>query len=300
MEDLLAGTLNALRLRGTVYFEADFRPPWGMAIPSKDVAAFHIVAAGACWLRGAGAEKPVRLGPGHIALVPQGDAHELVHDAEGRAAPPAEALERQRSVDPQAGPVTRLVCGHFDYDARALHPFFRSLPSLVHIETGEAEASAWLATAARLAAAESEGGQRGASAVVDRLAEALLLQTLRLYLDHTSEPRGFLAAVRDRRIGRALAGIHEQPGRDWTLAGLARAAGLSRSAFADRFRELVGETPMRYLACWRMLTARSLLEQGDLSTAEVAARVGYQSEFAFAKAFKRAFGIGPGASRRSA
>jgi len=299
MTDLVSRTLEALRLRGTVYFEADFRPPWGMAIPSKELAAFHVVSAGECWLRVDGVE-PLHLGAGHLALLPRGDAHELVHEARGTARPAAEALERQRSVAESAGPATTLVCGHFEYDRRALHPFFRSLPSIVHIAIGDEEQSSWLAAAARLAAAESSASQRGASAVVDRLAEALLLQTLRLYLDHASEPRGFFAAARDPRIGRALASIHETPGRDWTLAELARVAGLSRSAFSERFRVLVGDTPMRYLSSWRMLSARSLLEDRGLSTAEVASHVGYQSEFAFAKAFKRTFGIGPGESRRSA
>jgi transcriptional regulator GlxA family with amidase domain len=192
------------------------------------------------------------------------------------------------------------VCGHFEYDRSALHPFFRTLPKLIHVETDENEKASWLMTAARLAAAESSSGQRVASAVVDRLAEALLMQTLELYLAQSEEPHGFLAAVSDVRIGRALSSMHGAPERTWTLRELARIAGLSRSGFSERFRALVGQSPMRYLSDWRMLRARVLLEEGSLSTADVASRSGYQSEFAFARAFKRHFGRGPGASRRLA
>jgi AraC family transcriptional activator of mtrCDE len=277
MTDVLAKALEAIRLRGTVYFKADFRAPWDMSIPSKEIAAFHVVAAGECWLRVDGA-KPHRLRAGDIAMLPHGTAHELVHEAS----------------------LTTLVCGHFEYDHRGLHPFFRSLPTLIHIPANDAEQSSWLEAAGRLAAAESSSKNRGASAVVDRLAEALLLSTLRLYLEHERAPQGFVAAAKDPQIGLALAEIHDQPQRDWTLAELAKTAGLSRTVFASRFRDLVGDTPMRYLSRWRMLTARDLLEEAHLSTAEVAERVGYRSEFAFAKAFKRAFGKGPGQYRRPA
>ena len=301
--DVLAKTLEALRLRGTVYFKADFCAPWGMAVPAGKVAAFHVVAEGACWLRMSGAE-PLRLDAGDILLFPHGLAHELVHKAGAQARPATELLSQPRghSTRPHyggEGAVTTLVCGHFEYDHHALHPLFQTLP-VVHIATGEEEQAAWLATAARLAAAESSLQQHGASVVVDRLAEALLLQTLRLFLERTQEPHGFLAAAQDPFVGRALSSMHGEPGKEWSLDELARLAGLSRSAFSERFRELVGESPIRYLSRWRMLAAWELLRDKTLSTAEVASRVGYESEFAFAKAFKRAFGQGPGAARRAA
>ncbi len=292
-----------LRLRGTVYFQADFGAPWGMAVPASQVAAFHVVATGHCWLRLQG-ETSIGLERGDIVLLPHGAAHELVHEEGASAAPAAELLSQPRQEEAPAyggdGTTTTLVCGHFEFDREALHPFFETLPEILHISTGDDEHSDWLATAARLAAAESKGAQRCASVVVDRLAEALLLQTLRLYLDRAQEPRGFLAAVRDPAIGRALSRLHHDTAHDWSLCELAEIAGLSRSSFAERFKELVGESPMRYLFRWRMLAAREQLQEGSLSTAAVASRVGYSSEFAFAKAFKRFFGKGPGAMRRSA
>lgn len=300
--DVLASTLEALRLRGTIYFQADFRAPWGMALPSGDVAAFHVVAHGSCWLRTGSDTRP--LGKGDIVLLPHGTAHELAHAADAEARPAAELLNEPPTTRPTlayggSGSATALVCGHFEYDRSALHPFFRTLPDLVHISASDQEQASWLATASRLAATESSSGQRGASAVVDRLAEALLMQTLRLFLDSSAEPRGFLAAIHDPSIGQSLSSIHGDPARDWSLAELASVAALSRSAFSSRFRNLVGESPMRYLANWRMLVARELLGSAALSVAQVAGRVGYQSEFSFAKAFKRHHGVGPGAVRRS-
>ena len=302
-DDLLARTLEMLRLRGTVYFQADFGAPWGMAVPASQVAAFHVVVAGQCWLRLQG-ERSTLLERGDIVLLPHGAAHELVHEEGASAAPAAELLSQPRQetspVYGGRGAATTLVCGHFDFDREALHPFFETLPEILHLSIGEQEQSSWLATAARLAAAESKNAQRSASVVVDRLAEALLLQTLRLYLDRVEEPRGFLAAVRDPAIGRALSRLHRDAAHDWSLLELAEVAGLSRSSFAERFRGLVGESPMRYLFRWRMLAAREQLQEGSRSTAAIASRVGYSSEFAFAKAFKRFFGKGPGAIRRSA
>jgi len=300
--DVLAKTLEALRLRGTVYFEADFRAPWGLAIPSGDVAAFHVVAAGSCWLRARG--DATLLSQGDIVLLPHGGAHELVHEADADARPAEEVLSEPNDEGSLPsyggdGTATTLVCGHFEYDRHALHPFFRTLPELVHVSAGQEEQATWLATASRLAAAESASRQRGASAVVDRLAEVLLMQTLRLFFENSPEPRGFLAAVKDPSIGRALSSIHRDPARDWSVPELARVAALSRSAFSERFRELVDESPMRYLSNWRMLKARELLQNDSISVAEVASQVGYRSEFSFAKAFKRYHGQGPGAVRRA-
>ncbi len=284
--DVLSEILEALRLRGTAYFKAEFRAPWGMAIPAKDVAAFHVVVQGSCWLRASGETRPLRRGD--VVLFPEGSSHELVHAPEAEASPAEDLLGSGRDEGPTpgyggSGLATTLVCGHFSYDRGGLHPFFSALPELIHVSAGDGQHASWVATASQMAAAESTSGQRGAAVVVDRLAEALLLQTLRQFL-----------------VGRALACIHGHPDQKWTVVDLAREAGVFRSGLAQRFRELVGESPMRYLARWRMLAARRLLAGGTLGTAEVAQRVGYESEFAFAKAFKRFFGEGPGSTRRSA
>jgi AraC-like DNA-binding protein len=288
-----------------VYFKADFCSPWGMAVPAKEVAAFHLVVAGACWLR-VGGSAPRALGPGHVVLFPRGRAHALSHPREAEAWPAEEVVGRLSEgssglrFGEAGGETTRLVCGHFSYQGEGLHPFFTTLPEVLEVQLPQGEQASWLTAAAELAAAESASAERGAAVVVDRLAETLLLQTLRVFLATNPHAQGFLAAVEDPALGRALASIHASCQRSWTVEELARESGISRSSFAERFKTQVGESPMRYLARWRMIRARELLADPSLTASAVAGRVGYASEFAFSRAFKRIWGQGPGALRRSA
>jgi AraC-like DNA-binding protein len=309
--DVLADVLRALRLRGTVYFRADFREPWGLEIRGGEFANFHIVAQGQCWLRTGESPTLQALEPGDVVIFPRGDPHALLQ-APGAEAVPASTLisgdatagdDAEGRVFGGPGPVTTtLICGHFEYDRRYPHPLFETLPVIVHVRASEHGNADWLATAGRLVAAESAASRPGAGAVVDRLAEALLIQALLGHLDSMSQPEAnsFLAAIQDRCIGHALALIHRELARDWTLDELARAAGVSRSVFTERFRALIGESPMVYIARWRLLKARELLLDTSLSVAQVADLVGYQSEFSFGKAFKRLFGMPPGAARSTA
>ncbi len=305
--DVLSDILRSLKLRGTVYFRADFQAPWGMEVPSTGFANFHIVAAGACWLREASSREPVRMKRGDVVLFPRGAPHALLSAPDAETAAAASVLEKAGAGEGEDktlrfggdGPRTTLICGHFDYDRSVSHPLFETLPEVLRIHSGETSVDALSETAASLAAAESRSRRLGSAAVVDRLAEVLLVETLRAYLETSREPPVFLAALQDAAIGKALARLHEQPSRSWTVESLARCAGLSRTVFAHRFRRLVDEAPMRYLARWRLLLARDLLAETELGTAEIASRVGYRSEFAFAKAFKRQHGQGPGAFRRT-
>lgn len=298
-DTILLDILEVLELQGTVYFQADFEAPWGMAISQKDVAAFHIVAKGSCWLR-CPTHEPIPLERGSIVLIPDGGPHELVHSPEGEALP-AEVVVgaiADRPSTTTSSRATNLICGHFSYE-HELHPFFKSLPSPLHVNTNRDERAAWIRVASELATYQAHRDRPGSRVVLDRLAEALLLQTLVLFLDQTPHPEGFVAAAAEPRIGRALAAIHAATEHGWSLQELAETAGMSKSAFSETFRSLVGETPMRYLARWRMLAARKLLRRDALTVAQVATRVGYQSEFAFSKAFKRFYGRSPGQARRA-
>ncbi len=196
------------------------------------------------------------------------------------------------------GRPTTLICGHFDWDRSARHPLLESLPTVIQLPAGDGPDAAWIATAVQLTVLESTARRPGTAAVVDRLAEALLIQVLRAHLDRLDRPAGFLAALGDPPLARALHHLHQEPGRGWTLDELARSAGMSRSHLAARFRETVGTTPIRYLNSWRMARAKDLLRATEQTIAQVAEHTGYQSEFAFAKAFKRYFGVTPGAARR--
>ena len=303
--DPLTDVLRALRLRGTVYFQADFCAPWGMDIKGGEVANFHIVSKGNCWLRIHSTGKLILLNEGDLVVFPHGDPHTLLHAEQADAVPANALLSKSRCVGKSVtyggeGPATNLICGHFEYDRAAAHPLFTCLPTLIHIPHTKGQAADWLTTATQLTVLESSAGREGAGAVVDRLAEVLLIQVLRAYMSKLEAREGFLGVLGDQAMARLLALIHDQPENGWTVAEMARQAGMSRSVFAARFKESLGQTPMQYLSQWRMLKARECLQTTGMTTIQVAESIGYQSEFAFAKMFKRYFGMGPGALRRAA
>lgn len=302
--DVLSDVLRRTALRGTVYFKAEFGSPWAMQIGDKDVAAFHIVVRGRCWVRG-GDEAPLELGPGDIVVFPHGHAHALLHELDAEPVPAEELLADGAESDTGvsfggAGERTTLMCGHFERDGRVEHPLFATLPARVHVPATDELDTKWMTTAAELAVLESDAGRPGSSAVVDRLAEALLIQVLRAWSSLSRHPDSFLSALNDEALSRSIALVHRHPERPWSVEDLARAAGLGRSAFAARFRERVGVTPMGYVTDWRMRLAQQLLLETGCSMAEIGERVGYDSEWAFAKAYKRVWGESPGAARRAA
>ncbi len=304
--DVLADVLRALRLRGTAYFRADFRAPWGMAIARDDVANFHIVVDGRCAASWDDDAHRCDLGPGDLLVFPHGLPHALRDHAETPAVPAPALLGGRRTTETGRtefggrGEVAEIICGHFELDHAGAHPLLAALPKVLVLRSGEGTDPEWVATATKLAVLESGSARPGSSAIVDRLAEALMIQLIRAHAERTEMDSGFLAALGCRMLGPALAAIHEDPGAAWTVDGLARRIGASRSSFAARFKAVLGTSPMQYITDWRMQGARELLRTKDLSIAQVAERVGYVSEFAFAKAYKRVFGEGPGATRRSA
>jgi len=301
MADILTDVLRSLQLKGTVYFQADFRAPWGMDIPAGRVANFHVVVAGGCYVRGS-RDRLERLEQGDIALLPRGDAHALSHGADAPLEPARDILTALQTSDSYggSGQPTRLICGHFQRGNDLPHPLFESLPEMVVVRAADVEHAAWISPAIQLASMESGSGHPGSAAVVDRLADVLLIQVLQAFARTQSGNEGFLAAISDAAIARSLALIHSRPAERWTVESLSRAAGMSRSAFAARFKQTVGESPLQYLTLWRMQRAHELLASSQLSLAEIGERVGYESEWSFAKAFKRAFGVAPGSARRAA
>jgi AraC-like DNA-binding protein len=302
----LTDILRSLRLTGTVYFQADFGAPWGMSLRGGELANFHIVVRGRCWVRPAPTADAIPLEEGDLVVFPHGDSHDLLNDV-GAEVVPAQRLvgiegrqgeSERRAAGPYGGrgERTTLICGHFEYDQRVAHPLFAALPPMIHLRAPST--SPWVRTAAGLTAQEASAGQPGSGAIVDRLAEVLLMQILRAHVETLDDPATFLASLTDPAVAGALAEIHAAPEAQWTLASLARTVGMSRSGFAEHFKSRCGLSPMSYLTQWRMLRGRELLWTTSLTMAEVAARVGYHSEFAFAKAFKRTFGEAPGAVRR--
>jgi AraC-like DNA-binding protein len=285
---------------------------------TEHVIEYHVVTAGECWAAVIG-EPPCRLRRGDIMLLPQGDAH-VVSSAPGMRADPGvdayysmkrdqrpfrvyyaggqrpifSADSRELATQRAAEPETSLVCGFIGCDARPFNPLLAALPRLLHVPAERAgDLSSQLA---QLAVAETASRRPGSEAVLERLSEMMFVDALRRHIDTMpEESSGGVAGLRDRFVGRALALLHERPAADWTIDELGSQVGLSRSALHQRFVELVGQPPMQYLTQWRMQLAAQLLRERQSSVAAIALDVGYDSEAAFVRGFKRLVGTPPAA-----
>lgn len=300
--DALSDILKSLRFDSSVYFKSGFCSPWGMEIGKQKVAEFHIVVRGHCWLYMDHFDEPMSLTGGDIVVFPLGDAHWISDDPAHERIPGEKVLEAIRNNEPifQDGKTsTELVCGHFEFDRDRKHPFIKALPSLIHIEGAERHHMQWLETVTRVLIDETGTGRPGSEAIINRLAEVLFIQVIRAYVEKNNFQNGFLAALNNSNIGKALTLMHSKAGKNWTLEELAHEAGMSRSSFANTFKELVGVTPMAYLTDRRMQKAKDYLGETSQSMLDVAEHVGYSSEAAFNRAFKRSIGQTPGQYRRS-
>jgi transcriptional regulator GlxA family with amidase domain len=182
---------------------------------------------------------------------------------------------------------TTLVCGHFQFDRSVRHPFINELPEIIHISDADKKEFSWLESTVNMVIQEAGSEQSGSSAIVNKLAEVLFVHVLRAYIRKNSKEKGFIAAMQDERIGKVLKSIHEAPEQDWQLMTMAQIAGMSRTSFSNRFKELTKDTPFNYITQWRMLQAQSLLKESNKSVGEIALQVGYQSEAAFNRVFKK-------------
>jgi AraC-like DNA-binding protein len=277
-----------------------YSAPFGRQFPAVDGAGFHIVLRGHCWLFPP-VGNPVPLGPGEVAFLPRGSAHGLADN-------PSTPLHNADESLVEAGPDpdgdnadTILACGAYMLDRAHWHPLFDELPDLMHI-CPRASNHAALRAAVDLLDIEMETARPGTGAMLPALLDVLLLHLLRAWFDEestTGTAEGWIAALRDPPVTAALDALHAEPGYPWTVAELAACGGLSRATFARRFTTLAGRPPLTYLTWWRMTLAARLLRSSDMTLADVASRVGYTSEFAFAIAFKRHYGQPPGRYRRA-
>ena len=303
--DVLTTVMDAVRLRSRVFCRSELRAPWGMALPRSDYAHFHVIERGGAWLRVEGRE-PVALAGGDLVVVPHGTGHTLSDSLATKSRPLAEMAGRRGTEGGcvvmrggGAGAETRLVCGSFRFDRREAHPLLELLPPLIHLRPAETPASEWLEATLRFLSWETRESKPGTETIVSRLTDVVFVQVLRAWIESLPEGQGgWMGALRDRQVGAALALVHRSPEREWTNAVLAEAVGMSRSRFAARFTALVGEPPLAYVTRWRLETAAALLRDSALSLGELAQRVGYDSEAALSKAFRRRFGAPPGAYRR--
>jgi AraC-like DNA-binding protein len=300
--DLLSESLALLRIRGHVGSRTEAKGAWGLQLPASD-SYFHVIERGNCWLQLNDAKEPIRLDTGDAVILPHGHAHRL-SDAPGRKATSlAKALETQCDGVVRLGsegPMTGIVCGAFRFDGAAGHPLLESLPPLLHV-SGAGMQAVELKELQRFLIHEVRHPRLGAEAVVARLVELLFVQTVRNWID--AQPvgtSGWLVALRHPVINAVLKNMHAFPAREWTVSELAALAGISRSGLSALFRQVIGVSPMAYLARWRLLLAARVLRDEGLSVRQAADRVGYQADVAFSRAFKRQFGVAPGTYRQHA
>ncbi|MEM8712930.1 MAG: AraC family transcriptional regulator [Planctomycetota bacterium] len=304
--DPLGEALHLLRLTGCVYARSELTSPWGVDMPALEGhMMFHIVTAGRLWLESDGHE-PIAMERGSLALVPHGLGHRLVSEPGGSSRdffdlPIERVTERYERLSwGGGGELCRLICVVVRFDHAAAERVIDALPPVMHVDAWESGEDRWLSDTLRFIAREAETLRPGGETVITRLADILVIQMVRRWIEEESDvDSGWLAALRDEQLGRAITAIHRSPGTDWTLESLATKAAMSRSAFAARFTQVVGEPAMKYLTRWRLQMARNELRESSDPVGLVAERFGYRSEAAFCRAFKREFGVSPGMDRRA-
>jgi AraC-like DNA-binding protein len=309
--DVLSEVLKVVKLEGAIYYNAEFTAPWSLRAPSSRALAPHFTPGGGHVIiyhlltegRGfAGLEDGNRilLNAGDVVFFPHGDSHIMGNGT------PVEPVDQERELHRifaqglnlahagGGGEVTKLVCGYMSCDPQLSRVFLAGLPAMLKVNIRDGAAGQWLEDSIRFSVREADASRAGGEAVLAKLSEVLFVETLRRYIaELPPEQTGWLAGARDPEVGRALALLHRHPAQPWTIADLAREVGLSRSVLAERFRHYLGEPPISYLTRWRLQLGAQILKASSRSVAEVAAEVGYESEAAFNRAFKREYLVPP-------
>ena len=310
--DALTEVLNSVRVRSTVYCPVEIGAPWGLYVAKEAGAPFFILVKGSAFLVIEDLKIRRRLKAGDFIIITKQCACKVSDSPQSKIIDLQEWL-RLNPPGPDGtfkvegkGEITNFIGGTFFFENHESHPLLKVLPPFLHFsvtpgKTGvDSKVVDWFGTTLDLITTEAASRKPGAEPIITRLSDILFIQAVRAYASAvpSERPNWFAAAV-DAQIGEAIANIHRAPQSQWTVEGLATISGMSRSAFANRFTELVGEPPLRYLSRWRMHKSIEMLREGKLTTAEIASLVGYESEAAFSKAFKKWNGQGPGAYRRS-
>lgn len=313
--DLLSDLLATVRLSGAVLFRAEFHEPWSVWVPdalqlkqalpfpTEHCIPFHVVATGNCWLDLKGQRR--WLASGQAILMPYGDSHSMGGREDAPVVPLTAVLPPPPWNDAQfirfggTGAATEVICGFVQCQELLFNPFLRGLPAVLDANPAAGAAAKWLETTIGFDAGDARGAQSGAGSILPRLTELMFVEVLRSHLRSLPSGQvGWLAALNDPVVGPALKCLHSAPREEWTVARLARLCGVSRTVLAERFTHLLEQPPMQYLTRWRLQLAAQLLGSADMPVKSVAAQAGYESEFAFSRAFKRLFGSPPADWRR--
>jgi AraC-like DNA-binding protein len=320
--DAVSEVLRVVRLSGAVFLNGAFTAPWcligradtglcaGFLPRSERVVSYHLIAEGSCWAQLADdPDSAIHLNAGELLVVPQGESHVMGSTLDLLPVPTGSLLASQLESTPGevltlshggGGALTRIVCGFLACDDTLSNPLLSSLPRIFKIDMRRNPHSAWLESSLEFAVTEATEWRAGSAMVLARLSELLFVEAVRCCVEALPADRtGWLAGVRDRFVGRALSMLHARPVHAWTVDELARAVGLSRSALAQRFTGLLGQPPMQYMARWRLRLAAHELVTGNKPLAVVAQQIGYDSDAAFSRAFRREFGMAPAAWRKT-
>lgn len=319
--DILSDVLRSAGLRGAVFFDVEASTPWVAEAPpaarlaplvmpgAQHVIEYHVLTRGSCWASLVDTEcEPIRLTPGSVIVFPQGDPHVMSSAPDMRMAPDLDGFQQFNDTPPfyikheGGGPgQAAMMCGFLGCDALPFNPLLKSLPKVIHVPDAYSSADGWLATLIEATVRESRSKRAGSGSVLSSISELMFVEVVRRYME--SMPPGglgWLRALRDPHVGRAIERLHEDPKRPWSLAELAGETGVSRSILVKRFTDLVGVPPMTYLLNWRMQLAAGMLTGGSTPLSRISAKVGYESEAAFSRAFKRCTGMPPAAWRANA
>lgn len=310
--DALSEILQAVKLEGAVFYKAEFTAPWGFRSPPtcevaaflrkglKHVIVYHLLIQGRATCEVEPGTHRVELDAGDIVVFPHGDAHVLSNGSLPCILDYGKHLKELFSQGivlahhGGGGETSSFVCGYMECDRELSKTFLGGLPPVCKVNIRNDHAGQWLENSIKFAAAEAGANRAGSEAVLARLSEALFVETLRRYMvELPPQQTGWLAGARDPKVGAALAYMHRAPEYRWTIANLAQEVGVSRSVLAEKFRQYLGEPPMTYLARWRLQLGARTLTTTNHSVARISGEVGYESEPAFNRAFKREFGVPP-------
>ena len=305
--DVLSEVLKVVKLQGAMFYNGEFSSPWRFCSPpsrtvapyvapaARHVIIYHLLTEGRAFARLADGPRII-LEAGDIVIFPHGDAHFLENGLPTKSVDMAKELARifsqglKRSCLGGGGEITKFVCGFMACDPRLSQVFLSGLPPVFKVSIRNDASGRWLENSIRFSVNEADPSRSGGEAVLAKLSEVLFIETLRAYIAHLpAEQTGWLAGARDSEVGKTLALMHRNPAQAWTIASLAKEAGLSRSVLAERFRHYLNEPPMAYLTRWRLQLGAQMLASTSYSVAQIASEVGYESEPAFNRAFKREF-----------
>jgi AraC-like DNA-binding protein len=306
--DVLTDVMQTVRVRSNLYGRAEFTAPWGIEVPHEPGrAGFFVISRGSCWLEIDGLENPVPLAGGDFVFFPQGGPYWLRDSLDSPVTPVADVDSTEDSRGKVCslgggGAPTSAIWGCFEFEGGGRNPLFQSLPRMIHLTAESGPHVQWLQSTLQFVTSEIASALPGAETVANRLTDILFVHAIRAFIAGCGaksgcRANGWLQALADPKIGEALRMVHAAPQNDWTVESLAAAVSMSRSAFAARFNALVGDPPLRYITAWRMNKASHMLLRGD-SIGAIAHAVGYDTDAAFGKAFKKFMGISPGEYRR--